>query len=175
MVWYCLAMTFIHLVRPTSWKYWPLRLNSVGPLSFWVSKSWVKIFDLKLGSMNVGKYSAPTYAWSGTTCSLISSAPFSKEILIWSGCIKPSLIRLSSVPSAPKDIQQVYQLVWGVFCALMRSDIVMILAFLGLSWLGSRVGLDCVSTRPCWDITSAKDYHNSDKHSSRWAELLEYN
>jgi hypothetical protein len=33
---------------------------------------------------------------------------------------------------APKDIQQVYQLNWGVFCALTRSDIVRILAYLGL-------------------------------------------
>ncbi len=38
---------------------------------------------------------------------------------------------------------------------------------LGLSWLVSRVDLNPVSTRSCWDITSAKDYYNSDKCSSR--------
>jgi hypothetical protein len=57
--------------------------------------------------------------------------------LIQLGCFKPSLIRLSCVPLAPKDIQQVYQLSWGVFYALTRSDIVTILACLDLfhAWM----------------------------------------
>ncbi len=54
---------------------------------------------------------------------------FLKEILIQSSCFKPSLISLSGVPLAPKDVQQVYQLNWGVFCALTRSDIVTICTF----------------------------------------------
>ncbi len=160
-----LARTLVHLVRPTSWKHWPIRLNSVGPLSIWVSKSWVKIFDLKLGSMNTRMYSGPNHALSGATCLVISLAPFSKDILIQSCCFKPSLIRLSGVPLAPKEIQQVYQLNWGVCCALIRSRIVPILACLGLDhawvlivYLLDRAGIS----------TSAKDYYNSDKRSSRW-------
>ncbi len=119
-------MTFVHLVRPTSWKYWTIRLNSVEPASFWVSKSW------KLRSVNARKYSGPNRAWSGVACPVIFLAPFSKEILIWSGCFKPYLIRLTGAPLAPKDVQQVYQLNRGVFCAWMRSDIVTILACIGL-------------------------------------------
>ncbi len=42
-------------------------------------------------------------------------APFLEEILIRLGCFKPSPIRLSEVPSTPKDVQQVYQLNWGKF------------------------------------------------------------
>jgi hypothetical protein len=65
-------------------------------------------------------------------CPVISLALFLKEILTRSGCFKPSLIKLYGMPSTPKDIQQVYQLNWGVFCALIRSDTVAILACLGL-------------------------------------------
>jgi hypothetical protein len=36
------------------------------------------------------------------------------------------------MPLAPKDVQQVYQINWGVFCVLMRSDIITILACLGM-------------------------------------------
>jgi hypothetical protein len=38
---------------------------------------------------------------------------------------------------APKDIQQVFHLNWGVFCTLIRSDIITILACLGLfqAWI----------------------------------------
>ncbi len=52
------------------------------------------------------------------------------------------------VPSAPNDVQRVYQLNWGVFCALIRSDIVTILACLDLfhtwilvAYLLDRVGI----------------------------------
>ena len=95
------------------------------------------MFDLKSGSMNARKYSAPNCAWSGLTCPVTSLAPFSKEILIQSGCFRPSPIRLSGMQLAPKDIQQVYQLNWGVFCTLIRSDIVTILACLDLfhAWI----------------------------------------
>ncbi len=51
------ATTLVHSVRPMSWKHWPKRLNSNGPLSFCKSNSWVKIFDLKLGSVYAKKYS----------------------------------------------------------------------------------------------------------------------
>ncbi len=97
-----------------------------------MSESQVKIFDLKLGSMNVRKYSGQNCDWSGKACPVISLAHFSKEILIQSGCFKSSLIKLSDVPSAPKEVQRVYQLNSGVCFALIRSDIVMILASLGL-------------------------------------------
>jgi hypothetical protein len=129
-------MTFVHLVRPTPWKHRPIRLNSAGPLPFWVSKRGVKIFDLKLGSVNARKYSALNWAWSGVW-PVFSLAPFLKEILIQLDCFKPFLIRLSGMPLAPKDIQQVYQLNWGVFCTLIRSDIVTILACLDLfhAWI----------------------------------------
>ncbi len=76
------AMTLVHSVRPTSWKHWPKRLNSNGPLSFCASDSWVKIFDLKLGSVYARKYSVPNQAWSGATWPVISLVPFSKETLI---------------------------------------------------------------------------------------------
>ncbi len=92
----------------------------------------VKIFDLKLGSLCARKYSAPNWAWSGATWLVISLAPFSKEILIQTGCFRPSLIRLSGVPLAPKDVQQVNQLNWEVFGALTRSNIVKIFTFLDL-------------------------------------------
>ncbi len=36
---------------------------------------------------------------------------------------------------------------------------------LGLSWLGSCMGLDRISTCPCWDITSVKDYYTSNRMS----------
>ncbi len=82
--------------------------------------------------MYAKKYSAPNQAWSGATWPLISLAPFSKETLIWLGCFRPSSISLSDMPLAPKDIQQVYKLNWGEFWALMRSDIVTIVACLDL-------------------------------------------
>jgi hypothetical protein len=50
--------------------------------------------------------------------------PSLKEIYIQSGCFRPSLINLSDMPSAPKKVQQVYQLNWGFALALMRSNIV---------------------------------------------------
>ncbi len=124
------AITLVHSVRPTSWKHWPMKLNSNGQLSFCVSKSWVKIFDLKSGSMYARKYSALNQAWLGMTWPVFSLAPFLKEILIQLGYFRPSLIRLSGVSSALKDIQWVYQVNWGVFCALTRSDIVTIFTFL---------------------------------------------
>ncbi len=166
---HCFAMVFVHLVRPTSWKHWPIRLNSVGPPSFWVSKSWVKNFDLKLGSVNARKYSASNQAWSGATWPVISLAPFLKEILIRSGCFKPSSIRLSGMPLASKDIQQVYQLNWGVFCALIRSDIVTILACLDLShtWILVAYLLDRAGISPQQRTDMpAKGYYNSDGRSS---------
>ncbi len=97
------------------------QFNSIGPSSFWASKSGVKIFNLKSGTVNMRKYLAPNCPWSGVMCPVISLAPFLKEILIRSGCFKPSLIRLSGVSLAPKDLQQVYQLNWGVFCAFVLS------------------------------------------------------
>ncbi len=129
---HCFAMTLVHLVRPTSWKHWPMRLNSNGPSSFCVSNNQVKIFDLKLGSVYARKYSTLSQAWLGATWPVISLAPFSKEILIQSGYFRPSLITLSGVPSAPKDALQVYQLNWGVFWALTRSDILTIFTLLVL-------------------------------------------
>ncbi len=36
------------------------------------------------------------------------------------------------MPLAPKDVQQLYQLNWGKFCALTRSDSVTIFTFLDL-------------------------------------------
>ncbi len=65
----------------TSWKHQPIRLNSVGLSSFWVSESGVKIFDLTLGSVNTRKYSAPNHAWSGAMCPVISLVPFLKDTL----------------------------------------------------------------------------------------------
>ncbi len=162
---HCFAMTLVHSVRPMSVKHWPMRLISNGLSSFCVSKSRVKIFDLKLGSMCARKYSAPNRAWSGTTWLVISLAPFLREILIQLGCFRPSLIRLSGMQSLPKDIQQVYQLHWGVFCTLTRFDIVMICTFLDLdhAWvLIVYLLLDCAGFS-----TSASDYYNSVKCSNR--------
>ncbi len=134
---------FLHFwCRPMPWKHWPMRLNSNGPLSFCTSNTQVKIFDLKLGSLYARKYSAPNQAWLGATWPVISLEFkflefFLKEILIQSDCFRPSLISLSGVPLAPKDIQQVYQLNWGVFCALSRYDIITICTCLDLdhAWI----------------------------------------
>ncbi len=92
-----------------------------------------------------------------------------KGILKQSGCFKPSSIRLSGVPLAPKDVQQVYQLKWGVCCALIRFDIFTILASLGLdhTWVLIAYLLDHAGIS-----TSSKDYYNSDWHSRRWAAWL---
>ncbi len=134
------AMMLVHLVRPTPSKHWPMRLNSNGPLSICASKSWVKIFDLKSGSVYARKYSTPNQAWLGVKW-LVNSLEveslefFSNEILIQSGCFRPSSISLSGLPLAPKDVQLVYQLNWGVFCALIRSDIITIFTCLELDHL----------------------------------------
>jgi hypothetical protein len=45
--------------------------------------------------------------------------PFSKEILVQSGCFRPSLINLSDMPTVPREVQQVYQLNLGVAQVLM--------------------------------------------------------
>ncbi len=36
---HCFAMMLVHLVGPTPWKHWPMRLSSNGPLYFCVSDS----------------------------------------------------------------------------------------------------------------------------------------
>jgi hypothetical protein len=83
------------------------------------------------------------------------------------------LTRLSGVLLAPKDIQQVYQLNWGVFCTLTRSDIVRICTFLDLdhAWvLIVYLLLDHARLS-----ASASNYYNSVEHSSRRADwCLEY-
>ncbi len=122
----------------------------------------LSIFDLKSGSVNGRKYSGLNHAWSGAMCRVISLVPFSKESLIQSGCFRPSSMRFSGMPSAPKDVQQVYQLNWGVFCSLIRSDIIRILACLDLSHACNLVAylLDCAGISPqqktkrigCWDV-----------------------
>ncbi len=152
---HCFATTLVHSVRPTSWKHWPKRLNSNGPLSFCKSNSRVKIFDLKLGSVYARTYSTSNWAWLGTTWPVISLVPFLKETLIWLGCFKPSSISLSGVPLAPKDVQQVYQLNWDVFYALTRSDIVMICSFLScITHWSDRVS----TTSLCWKSIALNDY-----------------
>ncbi len=158
------AMSLVHLVRPVSWKHWPMMLNSNGLLPFCSTESWVKIFDLKSGSVYARKYSALNQAWLGATWPVISLAPFLKVILIQLGCFRPSLIRLSGVSSAPKDVQQVYQLKWGIFCALIRSDIVTIFTCLDLdhAWVLIAYLLDHAGIS-----TSVNDYYNSDVRSSR--------
>ncbi len=57
------------------------------------------------------------------------------------------------MPSASKDAHQVYQLNWGVFCALIR---IWHCHDLGLSWLITCMDLYHVSTRPCWNINLSK-------------------
>ncbi len=113
--------TLTHQVK----QCWTIVLLSIRELS--------QFCYLKLGSMYARKYSVPNQAGSGVKWPVISLAPFLKEILIRLGCFKPSSIWLSGMPSAPKDVQQVYQLSWGLFCALIRSDIVTFLACFDLS------------------------------------------
>ncbi len=133
-LWHCFTTTLLHLVRPTSWKHWPMRLNTVGPSS--VSRM---------------KYLGSNRAWLGTTCLVISRRPCSvltiwhfkrlyvyslvsldcidpssKETLIQWGCSKSSLINLSGMPSAPREVLWVYQANWGVAWAFIRFDIVKI-------------------------------------------------
>ncbi len=129
---HCFVMTLVHLVRPTSQKHWPKRLNSNGSLSFCVSDSQGKIFGLKLESLYAKRNSAPNQAWLSATWPVITLAPFSKETLIWLDYFRPSLISLSGMQSAPKDIQGVYQLNWGKFWASTISDIVTIFTLLAL-------------------------------------------
>ncbi len=119
---HCFVKTLVHSVRHMSWKHWPIRLNGAGLSYFLASDSWVKIFDLKSGSMNARKYLGPNHAWLGATCLVISFVSFSNVNLIWSGCFMPSSINLSGMPSAPKEVQQVYQVNRGVCWTLMRSD-----------------------------------------------------
>jgi hypothetical protein len=64
--------------------------------------------------MNAGKYLGPNHAWSSTICPVMSFDPFLKEILIQAGCFRPSLINLSDLPLAPREVQHVYQFNWGV-------------------------------------------------------------
>jgi hypothetical protein len=82
------------------------------------------------------------------------------------GCFRPSLISLSGTPSAPKEVQQVYQLNWGLFCTSTRSDIVTICTCLDLDQdLLDRAGIS----------TLANNYYNSEVRSSRRADQgLEY-
>jgi hypothetical protein len=91
-----------------------------------------QIFLLEIGERERNEVLSPKSCLVRHNVSCDFLAPFSKKILIQSGCFEPFLIRLSVVPLAPKDVQQVYQLHWGVFCDLMKSDIVTILACLGL-------------------------------------------
>ncbi len=161
------ATTLVHSVRPTSWKPLPRRLNSNGQLSFCKSDSRVKIFELKSSSVYARKYSAPNQAWSGVTWPVISLVPFSKEILIRLGCFRPSLTNLSGTPLARHDVHQVYQLNWGVFCALTRSDIITICTFLSCKMHFFK----CVSTNSsCWKSITANNYCNSEVRSSRRAD-----
>ncbi len=84
--------------------------------------------------------------------------------LLWSDCLVCHW--------HPKDVQWVYQLNWGVFCAMIRSDIVTILACLDLfhAWILVAYLLDHDGIS-----SSVKDYYNSDERSSRWADRwLEY-
>ncbi len=71
-----LATTLVHSVRPTPWKDWPIRLNSVELSSFLDSEDQVKIFNLKSRSVNARKYLGPNCAWLGVMCPLISFVPF---------------------------------------------------------------------------------------------------
>ncbi len=133
------------LVETNVLKHWPIRLNSVGPSSFLASESWVRIFDLKSGRVNTRKYLGPTCAWSGMTCPVISFDPFSKEILIWSGCFEPSLIELSGMPLALRGDQQVHQLLnWGVTWALRISNTVWLKGWLYV-WVLTTLDLNVLS------------------------------
>ncbi len=135
-------MPLVHLVRPTPWKHWPMRLNSYGPSPFCASDSRVKIFDLKSSSVYARKYSVPNQAWLGATWQVISLEFeslefFLEEILICLCCFRPSLISLSGMPLAPKDVQQVYQLNWRI----LRLDKIWHCHNLYFSWFGSRMDL----------------------------------
>ncbi len=167
---HCLATMLVHSVRPKSWKHWPIRLNSVWPSCLLASESQVKIFNLKSGIMNARKYLGPNRAWLGTTCPVISFVPFSKAILVESGCFMPSLIYLSDTPLAPKEVQQLYQLNWGVCLALMRSDIIRFLVvFMCGSWLRLLDRAELSDLSKGLDMP-AKGYYNIDLHTSREAD-----
>ncbi len=154
------VVRWIHVIRWTHVVKWI-------PLSFCKSNSWVKIFDLKSGSVYARKYSAPNQARSDVTWPVISLVPFSKETLIQLNYFRPSLINLSGMPSAPNDVHQVYQLNWGVFCTLTRSDIITICSFLSCKMRWS----DHVSTTSsCWKSIAVNDYYNSEVRSSRRAD-----
>ncbi len=157
----------VHLVRPTSWKHQPIILNSNGPLSFCSCKGQVKVFDLKSGSVYARKYSAPNLAWldAALTCNLLNS--FLEGNLDTIGLFQAFFDQI--VPLAPKDFQRVYQLNWGVFCTLIRSDIVMFFTCFALNYVWVLIAylLDCAGI---W--TSANDDYYSDERSSRWADWL---
>ncbi len=55
---HCFPMTLFHLVRPMSWKHWPIRLNSSGP-----------------SSVRARNYSSSNRACLGTTCLVIFRWP----------------------------------------------------------------------------------------------------
>ncbi len=76
---HCLPTTLVPSMRPTSWKHWPIRLNSVELSSFLASESWVRIFNLKSGSTNMRKYWDTNCIWSGTMHPVISFDPFQRN------------------------------------------------------------------------------------------------
>jgi hypothetical protein len=123
--------------------------------------------------MNARKYLGPNRAWSGKMCPVISLFLFLKETLIQSGCFRPSLIRLSGMSLVPKDVRQVYQLNWGIFCALIRSGIVTILACLDLfhAWILVGYLLDHAGISPQQRTITIVIYTPVDDQISHWYVL----
>ena len=69
---------------------------------------------LEVGEHCASKNSGPKHALSDVMLP-VNSFPFTvKDIFIWSGCFKPSLIVQSGNPSGPREVYLLYQLNWGV-------------------------------------------------------------
>ncbi len=60
---------------------------------------------LEIGESEREKVLRSKRAWKGAMCPVISLVPFSKLNLLQLGCFMPSLINLSGMPLAPKEVQ----------------------------------------------------------------------
>ncbi len=148
--WYHFAMMLVHSVRPMPWKHWPMRLNSNWPSYFCTFKSWVKIFDLKLGSVyeevlraksSLVKRDVTGNLLGSWVLGVLLEGDFNSigllqtllDKLVW--CAIGTQGRPASIPVKLGHI--------------LRLDKIWHCHNLYLSWFGSHVDLDCVSLLEC--------------------------
>ncbi len=163
---HCLATTLVHSVRLTSWKHWPIRLNSVGPSSFLASESLVKIFNLRSRSINVRKHSGQKSCLVGrdVSCNILCSFLKSDfdmmrlfhaffDPFVWQAiCTQRSLANVPVKLGCLLSLNEIQH----------HQDLGCLHVWVFIALLLDRAGLS----------TSAKSYYNSDFCSSRKADRL---